>query len=185
MNKSDYQEYRNRMDKTVDVMKNEFAAVRAGRANPGVLEQIRVDYFGTPTPISQVATVSVPDPRTIAIQPWDAGSLKPIEKAIQASDLGINPNNDGRIIRLVFPQLTEERRKELSKQVKGIAEECKVAIRNIRRDAIEKFKAQKKASEITEDDLKDAEKEMQTITDDYVKKIDTLTAAKDKELATV
>ncbi|MDR0935352.1 MAG: ribosome recycling factor [Oscillospiraceae bacterium] len=185
MNKSDYNDYRTRMDKTVEVMKSEFASVRAGRANPGVLDQIRVDYFGTPTPISQVATVSVPDPRTIAIQPWDAGSLKPIEKAIQASDLGINPNNDGRIIRLSFPQLTEERRKELSKQVKGIAEESKVAIRNIRRDAIEKFKAQKKTSEITEDDLKDAEKEMQTITDDYVKKIDTLTAAKDKELATV
>ncbi|MDR0858794.1 MAG: ribosome recycling factor [Oscillospiraceae bacterium] len=185
MNKSDYKDYQTRMDKTIDVMKSEFASVRAGRANPGVLDHIHVDYFGTPTPIGQVATISVPDPRTIAIQPWDQSSLKPIEKAIQASDLGINPNNDGRIIRLTFPQLTEERRKELSKQVRGIAEDCKVAIRNIRRDAIETFKAQKKASEITEDDLKDAEKEMQTITDDYVKKIDVLTAAKDKELATV
>ena len=182
MNPSDKTEISSKMTKTLDSLKNEFATVRAGRANPAVLDQINVDYYGTPTPIAQIATIAVPDPRTISIQPWDAGSLKPIEKAIQTSELGINPTNDGKLIRLLFPQLTEERRKELVKQVKGYGEESKVAIRNIRRDFAEKFKSQKKKSEITEDDLKDSEKDLQKLTDDYIKKIDELTASKEKEL---
>ena len=171
MNSSDYKEYTSRMDKTIEVMQSEFAAVRAGRANAAVLDQIKVDYYGTPTAIQSVATVSSPDPRSLVIQPWETKLLRDIEKAIQVSDLGINPQNDGRVIRLVFPQLTEERRKELGKQVKKYGEESKVAIRNIRRDAVEKFKAMKKKSEITEDDLKDAEKDLQKITDDYSKKM--------------
>ena len=185
MNSSDYKEYTSRMDKTIEVMQSEFAAVRAGRANAAVLDQIKVDYYGTPTAIQSVATVSSPDPRSLVIQPWETKLLRDIEKAIQVSDLGINPQNDGRVIRLVFPQLTEERRKELGKQVKKYGEESKVAIRNIRRDAVEKFKAMKKKSEITEDDLKDAEKDLQKITDDYSKKIDELVAKKDKELQSI
>jgi ribosome recycling factor len=147
-----------------------------------VLDQIKVDYYGTPTPINQIATIASPDPRTLTIQPWDAGTLKLIEKAIQASDLGINPQNDGRIIRLIFPQLTEERRKELARQIRKYGEESKVAVRNIRRDAMEKFKAQKKKSEITEDDLKTAEKDLQKITDDHIANIDKLIEKKEKEL---
>ena len=185
MNSSDYKEYTSRMDKTIEVMQSEFAAVRAGRANAAVLDQIKVDYYGTPTAIQSIATVSSPDPRSLVIQPWETKLLKDIEKAIQTSDLGINPQNDGRVIRLVFPQLTEERRKELGKQVKKYGEESKVAIRNIRRDAMEQFKAQKKKSEITEDDLKIAEKDLQKITDDYSKKIDELVAKKDKELQSI
>ncbi len=185
MNSSDYKEYTSRMDKTIEVMQSEFAAVRAGRANAAVLDQIKVDYYGTPTAIQSIATVSSPDPRSLVIQPWETKLLRDIEKAIQVSDLGINPQNDGRVIRLVFPQLTEERRKELGKQVKKYGEESKVAIRNIRRDAVEKFKAMKKKSEITEDDLKDAEKDLQKITDDYSKKIDELVAKKDKELQSI
>lgn len=177
-----YEEFTDRMKKTTEVLAAQFAAVRAGRANAGVLDQISVDYYGTPTPIQQIASISVPDPRSLVIQPWDASALKSIEKAILASDLGINPQNDGRIIRLVFPQLTEERRKELAKQVKKYAEDAKVAVRNIRRDAMDKFKKQQKASEITEDDLKSMEKEFQKVTDDYIKKVDELAAKKEKEL---
>lgn len=174
--------YTARMDKTLDALKNQFGSVRAGRANAAVLDQIRVDYYGTPTPIQQIGSVSSPDPRTLVIQPWDSSSLKAIEKAIQTSDIGINPQNDGKVLRLSFPQLTEERRRELSKQVKKYGEDGKVAIRNIRRDAVEDFKAQKKSSEITEDDYKDIEKELQKLTDDYIKKIDDMVAKKDKEL---
>ncbi|MDR3149678.1 MAG: ribosome recycling factor [Oscillospiraceae bacterium] len=178
----DKKEISGRMDKTLGALQAEFATVRAGRANPGVLESISVDYYGTATPISQIATIAVPDPRTISIQPWESNLLKEIERSIQASDLGINPTNDGKVIRLAFPPLTEERRKELVKQVKGYEENGKVAIRNIRRDYSEKFKAQKKKSEITEDDLKDYEKDLQKLTDDYIKKIEDLTSAKEKEL---
>ena len=147
-----------------------------------MLDQIEVDYYGSPTPIRQIASISSPDARTLLIQPWDASTLKLIEKAILTSELGINPQNDGRVIRLVFPQLTEERRKELAKQVRKYGEEAKVAVRNIRRDAMDKFKKQQKKSEITEDDLKDLEKEMQKLTDDYTKEVDKLTTAKEKEL---
>ena len=182
MNKSDYKVYTDKMEKTIEVMMTEFDAVRAGRANAAVLNQIEVDYFGAPTPINQIASISVPDPRTLLIQPWDNSVLKNIERAIQASDLGINPQNDGRVIRLVFPQLTEERRKELAKQVHKYGEDSKVAIRNIRRYAMEAFKGQKKRSEITEDDLKNVEKDMQKLTDDYIKNIEKLVEAKEKEL---
>lgn len=177
--------YTQKMNKTVEVLHNQFSSVRAGRANASVLDQITVEYYGTPTPIQQIASISTPDPRTLVIQPWDASILKSIEKAIQTSDLGINPQNDGRVIRLGFPQLTEERRKDLVKQVKKYAEEGKVAIRNIRRDAIEVFKAQKKKSEITEDDLKDIEKELQKYTDDFIKDIDKLAENKEKELSEI
>ena len=179
---SDYPEFENRMKKTAEVLKTQLASVRAGRANAAVLDQITVDYYGVPTPIQQVASISVPDPRSLVIQPWDASVLKGIEKAILASELGINPQNDGRVIRLVFPQLTEERRKELAKQVKKYGEESKVAIRNVRRDAIEKFKKQQKTSEITEDDYKGIEKDIQKLTDDFIKEIDVITDKKEKEL---
>ena len=182
---SEYKEFTDKMEKTCSVLVESFNAVRAGRANAAVLDKITVDYYGTDTPIQQVATISSPDPRTLAIQPWDGSVLKAIEKAIQASDLGINPQNDGRIIRLVFPQLTEERRKELIKQVKKYSEDAKVAVRNIRRDAIDKFKKQQKASEITEDDYKIAEKDIQKLTDDYAKEIDKICAAKEKELTEI
>ena len=171
-----------KMSKTVSVLANEFASIRAGRANSNVLDKIKVDYYGTPTPINQMAAVSVAEARILTIQPWDVSTLHAIEKAIQASDIGINPQNDGRIIRLVFPQLTEERRKELVKQVAKHAEDGKVAVRNIRRDAMDKFKAMQKKSEITEDDLKIMEKELQDVTDKSCKDIDTLKAKKEKEL---
>jgi ribosome recycling factor len=177
-----YTEYENKMKKTVEVLHSEFTSVRAGRANASVLDHIRVEYYGSPTPIQQIASISTPDPRSLVIQPWDASSLKAVEKALQTSDLGINPTNDGRVIRLMFPQLTEERRKELVKQVAKYGEEAKVAIRNIRRDAMEIFKAQKKKSEITEDDLKDIEKDLQKLTDDYIKEIDKVSEKKEKEL---
>lgn len=177
-----YTEYKRKMNKTIEALKNQFATVRAGRANAAVLDQISVEYYGVDTPLNQVGTISVPDPRTITIQPWDNSLLKGIEKAIQASDLGINPQNDGKLIRLTFPQLTEERRKELVKQVKKYGEDGKVAIRNIRRDAMDDFKALKKANELTEDDLKTAEKELQKLTDDFIKEVDNVTAAKEKEL---
>ena len=177
-----YEEFEVKMKKTLEVLMQEFDSVRAGRANPAVLDKIEVEYYGTPTPINQIGSISTPDPRTLLIQPWDASALKGIEKAIQASDLGINPQNDGRVIRLVFPQLTEERRKDLAKQVRKYAEEGKVAVRNVRRDAMDKYKARKKASEITEDDLKDAEKDLQKLTDDYVKKVDEAADKKEKEL---
>ena len=179
---SDYPEFENKMKKTTEVLKSELDAVRAGRANAAVLSQISVDYYGVPTPIQQVANISVPDPRSLMIQPWDASLLKGIEKAILASDLGINPQNDGRVIRLVFPQLTEERRKELAKQVKKYGEEAKVAVRNVRRDAMEKYKKQQKASEITEDDYKNVEKDIQKLTDDYIKEVEAIAAKKEKEL---
>ena len=179
---SDYIEFESKMKKTAEVLKTQLASVRAGRANAAVLDQITVDYYGVPTPIQQVASVSVPDPRSLLIQPWDASVLKGIEKAILASELGINPQNDGRVIRLVFPQLTEERRKELAKQVKKYGEEAKVAVRNIRREAIDKFKKQQKASEITEDDYKTVEKDIQKLTDDYIKEVEGIADKKEKEL---
>ena len=177
--------YDEKMLKTIEVVKANFASVRAGRANAGVLDRISVEYYGTPTPLNQVAAISSPDPRTLVIQPWDNSLLKAIEKAIQTSDLGINPQNDGRVLRLAFPQLTEERRKELTKQVRKYGENGKVAIRNIRRDAMEAFKKKEKASEITEDDLKQAEKDLQKLTDDSCKELDALLAKKEKELMAV
>ena len=174
-----------KMVKTIEVVKSDFAGVRAGRANAGVLDRIQVEYYGTPTPIQQVASISTPDPRTLAIQPWDGSLLKEIERAILCSDLGINPQNDGRVIRLSFPQLTEERRMELTRQVRKYGESGKVAIRNIRRDAMEHFKDLKKKSEITEDQYKDYEDEIQAITDKRCKEIDALTAEKGKELMAV
>ena len=171
-----------KMGKTIASYERDMGALRAGRANPQLLDRITVDYYGSPTPIPQVGGVSSPEPRLLVISPWDASLLKPIEKAIQASDLGINPQNDGRVIRLVFPQLTEERRKDLTKQVKNLGEGGKVAIRNIRRDAMDYIKKQKKASEITEDDQKKAEKDLQELTDKYIKKVDEACAVKEKEL---
>ena len=182
---SDYKEFTDKMEKTCDYLVESFNAVRAGRANAAVLDRITIDYYGTETPIQQVATISTPDPRTLAIQPWDGSVLKPIERAIQASDLGINPQNDGRAIRLVFPPLTEERRKDLVKQTKKYGEEAKVAVRNIRRDAMDKFKKQQKASEITEDDYKIAEKDIQKLTDDFIKEIDKICEKKEKELTEI
>ncbi|MBR2933989.1 MAG: ribosome recycling factor [Oscillospiraceae bacterium] len=178
-------DYDGKMLKTIDVVKSNFASVRAGRANAGVLDRIMVEYYGTPTPLNQVAAISTPDPRTLVVQPWDAALLKAIEKAIQTSDLGINPQNDGRLIRLAFPQLTEERRKDLTKQVKKYAEDGKVAVRNIRRDAMDEIKALKKKSEITEDDQKNLEKELQDLTDKRCKEIDELCAKKEQELMAV
>ena len=178
-------EYDVKMQKTVDVVISDFASVRAGRANAAVLDKITVDYYGSPTPINQVAAISSPDPRSLLIKPWDGSILKAIEKAIQTSDLGINPQNDGTSIRLAFPQLTEERRKELTKQVKKYAENGKVAIRNIRRDAMDKLKAKQKKSEITEDDCKEYEKELQDMTDKRCKELDDLAAKKEKELMAV
>ena len=179
---SELKEFEGKMKKAKDFLAGQFDAVRAGRANAAVLNGISVDYYGVPTPINQVAAISVPDPRTLVITPWDGSVLKGIEKAIQTSELGINPQNDGRVIRLVFPQLTEERRKELAKQVRKYGEEAKVAVRNIRRDAMDKIKKQQKAGDITEDDQKDLEKELQKLTDDNIKDIDKLTEAKEKEL---
>ena len=177
--------YDEKMLKTIEVVKANYASVRAGRANAAVLDRIQVEYYGSPTPLNQVAAVASPDPRTLTIQPWDASLLKAIEKAIQTSDLGINPQNDGRIIRLNFPRLTEERRKDLIKQVRKYGEDGKVALRNIRRDAMEDFKKKKKASELTEDDVKGLEKELQDQTDKRCKDIDTLTAKKEQELLVV
>lgn len=179
---TDYKDFESRMKKTCDSLTTQLATLRAGRANAAVLDQIQVDYYGSPTPIQQLASIATPDARTLLIQPWDGSVLKGIEKAILASELGINPQNDGRQIRLVFPPLTEERRRELVKQTKKYAEESKVAIRNIRRDAIEKFKKQQKASEITEDDYKIAEKDIQKLTDEYIKELDKIADKKEKEL---
>ena len=176
------EQYKVKMEKTIEVMKHEFNTIRAGRANVAVLDKITVDYYGAPTPIQQIASVSTPEPRMLAIQPWDTSALKLIEKAILASDLGINPTNDGKIVRLLFPQLTEERRRDLTKDVKNMAEGGKVAIRNIRRDAIDHFKKAQKASEITEDELKSLEKDMQDLTDKYVKEVDVESGKKEKEL---
>ncbi len=171
-----------RMEKSINSLKYEYNSIRAGRANAAILDRITVDYYGSPTPINQMAAISVPEARVLAIQPWDMSALSLIEKAILASDIGINPSNDGRIIRLVFPALTEERRKQLSKDVSKFAEDAKVAVRQIRRDSIEKIKTMKKNSEITEDDQKYGEEELQKITDDFVKRIDEIAAAKTKEI---
>ena len=171
-----------KMNKTVQVLIKEYGTIRAGRANPTVLDRVQVDYYGVPTPINQMAAVSVPEPRTIAIVPWDKSTLKDIEKAILMSDLGLNPQNDGTSLRLNFPPLTEERRKELVKGISKYGEDSKVAIRSIRRDALEKLKDMKKKSEITEDDYKNAEKKMQDITDKFCKEIDEIAAKKEKEI---
>lgn len=178
----DFKEFTRKMERTLEVLQDDFGAVRAGRANARVLDHITVEYYGVDTPIGQVGTISSPDARTLVIQPWDGSLLKKIEKAIQVSDLGINPQNDGRVIRLIFPQLTEERRRELTKQVKNYGENSKVAVRNIRRDAMDYIKKLKKDSEITEDDQKKAEKDLQELTDKYIKKVDEACAVKEKEL---
>ena len=178
-------EYSDKMAKTIDHLQNEYATVRAGRANPHVLDKLRVDYYGTPTPIQQVGNVSVPDPRTIQIQPWEKSILKDIEKAIQASDIGINPTNDGNVIRLVFPELSEERRKDLAKEIKKKGEDAKVAVRNIRRDGNDAFKKLTKAEDLSEDEVKDLEDELQKLTDKYIKEIDSMVDTKSKEIMTV
>lgn len=185
MLKDEYKVYEEKMKKSIESVANDFAAVRAGRANASVLNRIHVDYYGTPTPIQQIASVGSPDPRTLVITPWDASALKAIEKAILESDLGINPQNDGKCIRLAFPQLTEERRKDLVKQIHKYTEAGKVAVRNIRRDALENFKKQQKASEITEDEMKIVEKDLQKLTDDSCKELDKLLDNKEKELMSV
>lgn len=170
------------MTRRVDHMRKEYSEIRAGRANPAVLDKVKVDYYGAPTPVNQLAAVSVTEARTLTIQPWDASVLRQIEKAIQTSDIGINPMNDGKIIRLVFPPLTEDRRKEIVKDVQKIAEETKVQVRNVRRDVIDKLKAMKKSGELTEDDLKHGEKKAQDLTDKFTKEIDAISAAKQKEI---
>ena len=182
---TDYTEFESKMKKTASVLTEQYDSVRAGKANPAVLDRITVDYYGSPTPIQQIAAIASPDPRQLVITPWDGTALKPIERAIQESDLGINPQNDGKSIRLNFPQLTEERRRDLVKQVKKYSEDAKVAVRNIRRDAMEAFKKKQKASEITEDDLKVAEKDLQKLTDDMCKEVDALLEKKEKELMAV
>ena len=174
-----------RMNKTLSVLEENFSEVRAGRANPAILNKISVDYYGVPTPINQVAGISVPEARLIVIQPWDASVLKDIEKAILASDIGLNPNNDGKVIRLAFPELTEERRKDLVKDIKKIAEESKVAIRAIRRDGIDEAKAMEKESLMTEDELKKAEDQIQKLTDKKITEIDVITEKKEKEIMSI
>ena len=170
------------MERRVSHMQQEFSEIRAGRANPGVLDKVKVDYYGAPTPVNQLAAVSVTEARTLTIQPWDASVLRQIEKAIQTSDIGINPQNDGKIIRLIFPPLTEDRRKEIVKDVQKIAEETKIQIRNVRRELIDKLKAMKKDGELTEDDLKQGEKKAQDLTDKYVKEVESVSAVKQKEI---
>ena len=174
-----------KMEKCIKSLEHEFTTIRAGRANPAVLDKVFVDYYGAPTPVNQLAAISVSEARVLVIQPWDAGALKPIEKAIQTSEIGINPTNDGKVLRLVFPQLTEERRKELVKQIKKMGEEGKVTIRSVRRDTMEKFKTMKKNSEITEDDLKNCEKDVQNLTDKFVAEIDKAVAEKEKEIMSI
>ena len=181
----DYTSIKEKMEKAINSYAERLAEVRAGRANPSILNKVKIDYYGTPTPINQVAGVSVPEARLIVIQPWDASILKEIEKAILAADIGINPNNDGKVIRLAFPELNEERRKELVKEIKKIAEEAKVAIRSIRRDGIDEAKAKQKNSEITEDELKMAETEIQKITDKNIEEIDKILANKETEIMSV
>ena len=181
----DYTEIKEKMEKSIESLKVRLSEVRAGRANPAILNKVRIDYYGTPTPISQVAGISVPEARMIVIQPWDVSILKDIEKAILASEIGINPNNDGKVIRLVFPELTEERRKELVKEIRKYAEETKVAVRNARRDGIDKAKAMQKNSEITEDDLKNAENEIQKITDKSIEEVDKILEAKEVEIMSI
>ncbi len=178
-------QFEEKMSKSIDVLQEDFASIRAGRANPHLLDKIKVDYYGTPTPIQQVGNISVPEARIILITPWEKSLLKELERSINQADIGINPTNDGTAIRLVFPELTEERRKELAKDIKKKGEETKVAIRNIRRDAVDKIKKMEKASEITEDDLKDGEEEIQKTTDDAIKKVDSVVDNKTKEIMTV
>ena len=182
---TDYPEFESKMKKTASVLTEQYDSVRAGKANPAVLDRVTVDYYGSPTPIQQIASVSTPDARSLLIQPWDGSVLKGIEKAILASDLGINPQNDGRAIRLVFPALTEERRRELAKQVKKYSEDAKVAVRNIRRDAMDKAKVMKKAGELTEDSQKTMEEDVQKLTDKYIKNIDAAVEEKQKEIMAV
>ena len=177
--------YEEKMEKSIDALLNEYASIRAGRANPHVLDRLRIDYYGTPTPIQQVGNVTVPEARMIVIQPWEKSLLKEIEKAILVSDLGINPTNDGNVIRLVFPELTEERRKDLAKDVKKKGEGAKVAIRNIRRDAMDSIKKMEKAGDISEDDLKQGEEKIQKITDKMIEKVDKAIETKTKEIMTV
>lgn len=174
-----------KMEKCLRSLEHEYSTIRAGRANPAVLDKVMVDYYGAPTPVNQMAAVSVAEARILVIQPWDKSSLKLIEKAIQASEIGINPTNDGSVLRLVFPQLTEERRKELVKDIKKISEEAKVTVRNVRRDGLEKIKAQKKNNEITEDDVKDLEKEMQKLTDKFIDKVDAAAGEKEEEIMSI
>ena len=174
-----------RMGRRIDHLNDEYKSIRAGRANPAILDKVKVDYYGTPTPVNQVASVSVPEARTITIQPWDASILGAINKAIQASDIGINPQNDGKMLRLNFPPLTEDRRKEIVKDVHKIAEGSKVQIRNVRRDAIEDLKKMKKGGDLTEDDLKDGEKKVQDLTDKYIKMVDKISADKQKEIMAI
>ena len=181
----DYTNIEEKMKKTVSVFEQNLSEIRAGRANPAILNKVRIDYYGTPTPINQVAGISVPEARLIVIQPWDMSVLKEIEKAILASDIGINPNNDGKVIRLNFPELNEERRKELGKEIKKIAEDAKVAVRSIRREGIDEFKAKQKNSEITEDDLRTAEDKIQKMTDKKIEEIDQLLEAKEKEVMSI
>ena len=181
----DYTEIKEKMSKTIESLNVRLSEVRAGRANPAILNKVKIDYYGTPTPINQVAGISVPEARMIVIQPWDTSVLKDIEKAILTSEIGINPNNDGKVIRLNFPELTEERRKELVKEIKKYAEETKVAVRNSRRDAIEKFKAMQKQGEMTEDELKSAEDEVQKITDKNIEEIDKMIQNKESEIMSI
>lgn len=181
----DYSEIKEKMDKSIDSLNEKFSEVRAGRANPAILNKVKIDYYGTPTPINQVAGVSVPEARLIVIQPWDMSVLKEIEKAILASDIGINPNNDGKVIRLAFPELNEERRKELVKDIKKMAEECKVAIRNSRRDGMDLAKKLQKDGDITEDELKQAENEIQKLTDKSIEEIDKMLENKEKEIMSI
>ncbi|MGI6778290.1 MAG: ribosome recycling factor [Acetivibrionales bacterium] len=185
MARNEYVSIEEKMKKTINVLKEELGGLRAGRANPSLLERVQVDYYGVPTPVSQLGNISVPEARLLVIQPWDTKILSEIEKAIQKSDIGINPSNDGKVIRLVFPVLTEERRKELTKVVKKYGEEAKVAIRSIRRDAIDTFKKMQKNSEITEDDLRTCEKDIQDLTDKYIEKIDSVVENKHKEIMEV
>lgn len=181
----DFTNLKEKMDKSISVYSEKLSEVRAGRANPAVLNKVKIDYYGTPTPINQVAGVSVPEARLIVIQPWDLSVLKEIEKAIIASDIGINPNNDGKVIRLAFPELTEERRKDLVKDIKKMAEEAKISIRSIRRDGIEEAKGMQKNGEMTEDELKQAEDQIQKLTDKSVEEIDKILANKEKEVMSV
>ncbi len=180
-----FENTKNRMEKCLDSLERDYDTIRAGRANPNILNNVMVEYYGTPTPLNQMAAVSVPEPRLLVIQPWDAGTLKDIEKAINVSDIGINPQNDGKVVRLSFPQMTEEDRKRLVKDVSKRAEEAKVAVRNIRRDSMDDIKKLKKNNEITEDDQKDGEKELQKITDDYIKSVDSMAKKKEDEILSI